>query len=433
MLGFASRALGATVHGADAEASSLAASDRSSMARFLGGLDVILNGGVGSAAGQAGMGAKLVQSVVGGSNGMIRRLTQDPIAMTSIAQSRVNSIALHERNLSQQLAAARERAARGDTAAAQEVVLLEGQVRSASLLRLGEQVSGAREYEQSVASSFALHFGERASGFESLLDLGRPLNILDQVRMASTPESRARLSAQLETAVHVAEARLGTLRAEIQYLQHLVDTGQLTPEQEARLTQLGQQYEGMQQRLQVVEQARHDFQQYNRASLRTKAREYRALDERTDQLVAMQIDITGQTRDGRVVDLATLSPAERRAVLDGERVAIRAATRQAVEHGDFSAVDRYERLMLDTWLRWQAQDEVRRREAADREEELRVHERRDEARREQLKIDQNRHREYTAQADAFADHQAQVAIQRYRQWEQEQLMQHLAGREQRAG
>ncbi len=408
-LSLVGRTLGTSVQGARTGLGADHSGAAGVLGTVLGNADVMLNGR--DAVSSAGLGARMVQRLAADSPTALAHLTQGSIAISLPAQARIDVIAQREQELARQLAAARAQAANGDVSANAKVDELQRQSGALSTLRLTEQVNGAKTYEQSVVTRFSQHYGERASGWESLLDLGTQVNVMDRLRGATTPQDRAQLSAQLETASHVAEARLGTLRAEIEYLQHLVDTGQLTADQQQRLEALSNQYAGMQQRLQVVENARSAFQRDNAQLLAKKVNEYGVLDGRADELAAAQVRLTGKTRDGRSVDFDKLNARQQRQVLDAERTAIRANNTSIVEHGDFTRVDAHEAQQQKHWDEWARQDRLaaeRRRDEEDRrrrdqEEQRRVDERRDDP---------------LYSTDALYAQNVQIVTQRYRAWQQ---------------
>lgn len=408
-LSLVGRTFGTSVQGARTGLGAEPSGAMGVLGTMLGNADILLNGH--DAVSNAGLGARLVQGLAAHSPSALTHLTQGAVAISLPSKARIDVIAQREQDLAQQLAAAQARVAGGDVAARATVDELQRQTSALSTLRLTEQVNGAKSFEQSVISRFSQHYGKRASGWESLLDLGSQVNVMDRLRSATTPQSRAALSAQLETASHVAEARLGTLRAEIEYLQHLVDTGQLTPEQQHRLEALNTQYAGMQQRLQIVEDARAAFRNDNARLLKSKVDEYGVLDARADDLAAAQLRLTGSTRDGHVVDFDVLTAQQQRELLDAERSAIRSNNTTVVERGDFTRVDAHEQLQQRSWDDWARRDRIaqeRRRDEDDRQRRQRDDDRRIEERRN----------DPLHSSEALWAQNVEITTQRYKAWRQ---------------
>lgn len=411
MLGLASRMFGSSVAGARNTLPGSGAPGGSAFSTFLGNADVLMNGSAATA--NAGLGSSLVQRLLAGSNGLAH--LNDPIPLALPAQQRVNIIAQREQQLATQRAQLQQAAAAGDPAARTQLAQVDQDLANVRTLHYDEQRKGATEYEQSVTSRMTAHYGARSQGFEALLDLSTHVSALDMLRGATTPEAQQRLSAQLEVAAHVGEARLGTLRSEIQYLQQLVDTGQLTPEQQQRLDQLQQQYAGMQDRVAIVKQAREGYQRENLQLLTNKVGEYRALDQRMDHIAEAQVRLTGRTRDGAAVDVDTLTAEQKRALIDGERAAVRTENTAVVERGDFSAIDQHEQWQRDSFNAWLKADSSRRDDER-RWEDQRAEERSLEARYEQRRLEERAADPARGSAEALREQTVQQAADSYNSW-----------------
>lgn len=362
MIGAASRLVGASVAGARLLPVDASTGRMSPVDSVLAAADRVLNDGssVGSSA--------ALSSIRQGVNSIAGTLgiqhDSDPVALTASDRTRLAVLQASEATIDQRIAEAQQQAAAGDPAARQRLASLQVKKSQAHLAVLGTQASSSAQFVVRVQDELTRQFTQSA-GWESYLAPGGSDPLAD-ARSATSPAERAAVNDRIMVALGVGVAHLDQLRAEIQYYEYLGATGQLTPDQQARLDGLRQQYAGSSLQLDVLDRARRQFESDNSIRLEQLRHEYVQAEQRVGRLVETQERLSGRALDGgAALDWDHATAAEKAAHLHAASDTVRDLDLRAVEHHDVSGFRTLQKWNIEHWMAFQAAMDRRAREHAE--------------------------------------------------------------------